>query len=374
MKLNSLLKYLNEVAPAEAPKGAPLGQYLFAPNRKGVPPEKNTPLETKIFNSLASHYEGEGSVKSIDKNLATLLALKNKGMYQKLLKPPEGLVYRFISDISPEEASALFLNNLPVEEIISVPNKAFYASPIGVIERPSKSSTVARGKTSVSSWTTEPTSQYFSTFAYSENGKVSILLVAKTQGNNFFIDPKEMSKLSAEQDNVSDRNDKDDNLFILNARTIQLEQEVIGYGPIDVLEASFIYFGAGIDYKVEMALMNNIPTLAKEYKSSKQLPSEAFKPLLVYCDSVLAKYATELPAKSIDKLRNSSDYKTILKYATSKGLVPANRFIDASEHATELMDYLIGYIDNAYSASSIIRDTSQTELLKALNLKIKRHW
>lgn len=108
MKLNDLLKYLNEAPSPEAPKDAPLGQYLFAPNRKGVPPEKNTPLETKIFNSLANHYDG-ASDKTADNNIAKLADLKNKGMYQKLLVPPKGLVYRFISNVSPENASKLFL-------------------------------------------------------------------------------------------------------------------------------------------------------------------------------------------------------------------------------------------------------------------------
>lgn len=369
MKLNDLLKYLNEAPSPEAPKGAPLGQYLFAPNRKGVPPEKNTPLETKIFNSLANHYEGRGSIKGIDNNLATLLALKNKGMYQKLLKPPSGLVYRFISNVSPKEASKLFLNNLPVEDIISEPNKAFYASPIGVIERPSKSSTVARGKTNVSSWTITPTSPEFFEFANSEEGKVSILLVAEVEGNNFFINPKEMSKLGALPVDI------DNNLDIsrLDTRLIQKEQEVIGYGPIDVLEASFLYHSEKqLDYKEEYALMNNMPELAKEYRTLQQLPAEVFKPLLSYCDSVLAKYSTVLPAKTIDKLRNTNNYKVITKRATMTGVVPLRVYMDAHGRMGEFIDQLIGHIVDAYSSTGINWDNCQAELLKALNLKIKK--
>jgi hypothetical protein len=78
MKLNDLLKFLTEasVAKPEAPKDAPLGQYLFAPHRADVPDpkEENTSIENDIFKDLGKHYKGaDGGSKKLKR--AYLLCL-----------------------------------------------------------------------------------------------------------------------------------------------------------------------------------------------------------------------------------------------------------------------------------------------------------
>jgi hypothetical protein len=136
-------------------------------------------------------------------------------MYQKLLKPPAGLVYRFISNVNPKEASKLFLNNLPVKDIISVPNKAFYVSPIGIVNRPGSSTSMNKKNSNISSWTMTPKMPEFEEFAGMKNFKtLSILLVARTEGNNFFINPKEMSKLTDSPVNMEHDEDYDDGLIV----------------------------------------------------------------------------------------------------------------------------------------------------------------
>ena len=246
MKLNALLKFLTEVSldPAgdtgrafmakkrlektarpEAPKDAPLGQYLFAPIRDDVPNEPNTNLENQIQNDLTRHYAGTGNPGNIEKSLVQLFDFEKKGMYKKLLEPPAGLVYRYISNIKPEVASALFLNDLPVEQITEEPNKAFYVSPIGIVEQPSAASSVKRGKTNLSSWTTSPRNSAFSNFTETSSGRVAVLMVADVKSNNFVLNPENMSQFAKS----------------LSMYTIEDEQEVIAYGPVNVVEASAIY-------------------------------------------------------------------------------------------------------------------------------------
>jgi len=237
MRLNFLLKYLlKEVnLKPEAPKDAPLGQYLFAPERSDTPTPKepNTELEDMLLANLGSHYSGGSDADSVEYGVLKLLDLKNKGWYQKLLKPPSGLAYRFISGLSPKEASTLFLNNLPTKDVTAEPNKAFYVSNIGIIERPSIVSTVRTEKTLVSSWTIKPTAPNFDDFIFCGNKSVIVLLVADIESNNFIMNPKNLVKAKL---NVS-RLDR-----------IENEQEVIAIGPVNVLEAAVTYKDGGAPY------------------------------------------------------------------------------------------------------------------------------
>jgi hypothetical protein len=305
-------------------------------------------------------------------------------MYRKLLTPPSGLVYRFVGHLSPREASKLFLNDLPTKEIVSEPNKAFYVSPIGKIERPAASSTISSGKTNVSSWTTSPTMPDFGEFSASYDGEVSILLVAKTQGNNFVLNPKQMEKLQ----NPMLSGDPGFGLEI-DTDMIEAEQEVIGFGPIDVLEASFIYVGSK-DYYSEMSpLRARVPKTLSRAKlkalASGMVPAEAFGPVLDYVNQVITSYAKSLTKQGAEEVKASYPYRLLLA-GSSKGMsltVPGNNFgqwaktpesrFDTVERAglgviSEITEFLNSGIEDKEMSESEI----QVKLVHALSLKMKK--
>ena len=234
MKLNTLLEFLLREAPAkpEAPKGAQLGQYLFAPQRKDTPEPKepNTDLENEIQRALSDHYGGGGEAGRTEAGVLKLFDMKKRGLYSKLLDPPPGLAYRFMKNITPEKVSTAFFPMLSVEEITSSPNKAFYVPDVGIVAKPNASTTVSRGAENLSSWTVEPDLRAFESFLQTIRDLCSIVLVADIQSNDFIMNPKEFSKsLSYDSD--------------MPVAMIGREQEVIAYGPVNVICGAVFYYG-----------------------------------------------------------------------------------------------------------------------------------
>lgn len=285
MNLNTLLEYLLKEATLapEAPKDAPLGQYLFAPERSDTPEPKepNTSLENTLKQRLTQHYTGSGNSKDIEKSISTLINLKNKGMYQKLLNPPSGLAYRFIPNLTPEEASTLFLNNLPVKDITAEPNKAFYVSNIGIIKNPSIRSTVRIGKSLLSSWTVKPTSPNFDDFIYTQNHTVVVLLVADISSNNFIMNPKTLGKVA---------------VGLHRRDLIEQEQEVIAYGPVNVLEAAAIYKSERANSSYN--LIANAPYSGFQ-TFSEPTKAEEFKEPMEYVNDRLRSTEKNLPRREL---------------------------------------------------------------------------
>jgi len=234
MKLNTLLEYLSlreeDLAP-EAPKNSSLGQYLFAPERNDTPEpkEENTGAEQELLRVLNFFYNNGGNAKC-DRTLVKLLKLSKQGKYSKLLKPPSGLAYRFIGNLTPEQASKWYLNDFPVKEIISKPGKAFRVSPVGIVSNPAAKSSMGKLNTKLSSWTIDPTLRRMKGFLDTLQAHVGLVLVADIRSNNFFMNPE----------NLIDTLDDDK---ALPRYMLEDEQEVIGYGPINCLEAAAIYVG-----------------------------------------------------------------------------------------------------------------------------------
>ena len=231
MKLNTLLRYLCE--NVEAPEGSPLGQYLFAPERKDTPhpKEPNTDLEDEIQWSLHNFYNGNGTEQASTETEAGVLSLfdmKEKGLYSKLLVSPSGRAYRFMKNISPERVSKLYLPGLSVEDITSNPGKAFYVPDVGIVEKPNAVSSISWGIESLSSWTIEPDLSAFVKFLHTIRDLCSIVLVADIQSNDFVMNPKQLSKSLSYDTSMP-------------VEIIGAEQEVIARGPVNVVGAAVYY-------------------------------------------------------------------------------------------------------------------------------------
>lgn len=366
MKLNTLLEYLlKEAIRPEAPEDAPLGRYLFAPQRIDTPEPKepNTDEEENLLRKLASFYNADHAGKNIDSPMKKLFDLQNT--YPKLLKPAPGLAYRFIGGMKPEEASVLYLNNLPVEEIIAEPNKAFYVEPIGMVKNPAAKTTMSgMKKTKLSSWTAAPTSPNFSSFAKSYSGQVSVVIVADIASNSFFMNPKNLSKTVVSG---------------LPASLIDREKEVIGYGPINVLEAAAIYIGdSTFGYEVRGDLFGNTPEIPMPYYPPKGaiFKPEVFKPAFDYVENTVSTWEKKVPRKFAKKMREFRPY-LLLKQCATNGFVSdgtsatyhsAAAASDAIYLITELIIEAIGAEDMDGNG-----DNTQAALLKALSLKIKKY-
>lgn len=207
----------------------------------------------------------------------------------------------------------------------------------------------------------------FEEFAAMKNvNTLSILLVANTEGNNFFINPKEMSKLTNDQDNVEHGGAYDNDLYALSVELVKNEQEVLGYGPINVLEASYIYFGDAVSEREQHSLMDNVPKLDSKYRSQKLVPGEAFQPLITYVDAAITKYADNFSKKQLAELQRLK--RPILMAAKSKTMVPVERYIDVMGHAQDVIEELLTYMNDTFDFLVGI----QAELLKALDIRMKK--
>lgn len=319
MKLNTLLEYLlNEAKkpakvppePPEAPADAPLGQYLFATARKDVPKPKepNTELENTLMKDLNRHFAGEGNVNLIDASLTTLMGFEKQGLYPKLLKPPSGLAYRFMSNVSVGTASSIFLDGLDPEIIMGTSNKAFCVEPIGVIENPAYKSTVGRGTTKAASWTIAPEGYNFGDFTVTRAGSVAILLVADIASNdNFLLNPNNIADYA--QENVAD----------FDASLIKKEREVISIGPVNVLKTAYMYVLSDMP-TIEPKVFNNMPTInTKTLHSIGKIEKEEFKPIYDYVNDCIQQYGSKLPKDRLTVIKSLADYK-FLKLCAEQGL------------------------------------------------------
>lgn len=364
MNLNTLLEYLLKEAALkpEAPKDAPLGRYLFAPQRKDTPTpkEQNTGGEDALLTSLERFYSSGGS-KETETTLKQLLNLKNQDQYLKLLKPPSGLAYRFVGNLTPEQASKQYLNNLPVEDIISEPNVAFYVEPIGIVKDPAYKSTYQLSKSKLSSWTIAPTKPVFASFAYSKPGGVSVVLVADIDSNNFIMNPKQLAK------NISS------NLLPLDI--IKKEQEIIGYGPINCLEAAAIYIGQPIMFHTEQdKIYNKVPPELDLVLSQKKtiIKPAVFKKTFDYINALLTKYKDKMSPRDYLNILKDQDYRLLTKYA-KEGLIVDGSFSQTYNVSMIGENCVFSIIQAVIRNNSIHDGNIQEKLLKALNLKIKKY-
>lgn len=313
MKLNTLLEYLlREASERPAPEGSPLGQYLFAPSRSDVPYEENEiPLEDELEDDLISHYAGTGNISKIERSLRYLKSLEQKGLYTKLLDPPSGVAYRYVSGLTPEEASKMFLNGYPVEDIVETPNVAFVVSNIGTVKNPAAKSTVARGYTTVSSWTLEPELMAFAGFISTEQDKVSILLVADIDPQTFLMNPEALSDVAEP--------------LIAKASVIDFEQEVIAIGPVNVSKAVVIYTKAAALSEEEIKKIRaqlpaiELPEISEE-ESSYFADGAEFAPAFYYVETVIHKYKQQMDNQTFSWLLTHDEDYTNLRDLCKHGL------------------------------------------------------
>lgn len=291
-----------------------------------------------------------------------LLDLKNQGRYLKLLKPPSGLAYRFVGGLTPKEASERYLNRLPVKDIISEPGVAFYAEPIGVVEDPAFKSTYMP-KSKLSSWTIAPTKPEFGNFAISNPGKVSVVLVADIDSNNFIMNPKQLEK------NLSNK------FYALPINTIITEQEVIAYGPVDCLEAAAIFVGKPVlSYDERDRIYQSIPPVI--FNTNRQgalIKPAAFSQALDYVNALLNKYKDKMSSKAYSNfIKKDVHYRLLSKYA-KEGIVCDGTY-GQKYQAIGLGRSCVSTITQAVliNTSLLYGEDIQKQLLKALNLKIKK--
>jgi hypothetical protein len=304
MKLPTLINYLLSEAKApskvpakpikkapdsgatDVPKGkpAPYGKFLFGKQRVDGTPgteydarEQNTPEEDEIFSNLIGHYGGPENTgtdpEDIVQSILNLKAVKNS--YPKLLVPPSGKAYRFVKDLRPEEASEWYLGGLPIEKIVSQPNKAFYVSNPVTVNRPARSSTT-NPNSIISSWTINPNSGHFSDFAshFNDRDSVTLLLVADIGSNDFIMNPDNLTKTMPHG-------------FISQA--MQKEHEVIAYGPVKTIGATIFYIAnAPTALELPRSIVEDAPSLGIK-SFSKPLSSTVFIKSIKYIDSILQK-------------------------------------------------------------------------------------
>jgi hypothetical protein len=364
MKLNTLLEYLlREESEPAASEDAPLGKYLFAPSRNDVPDEENTKLENEIESDLISHYGGNGHIGGIEQSLKTLKQLEKDGLYTKLLSPPAGLAYRYVSGLTPEEASSMYLNGYPIEDITSTPNKPFYVSDIGVIKNPGAKSSVARGNTSVSSWTIEPSALAFSGFVSAKNESVSILLVADIGSNKFLMNPEAIISSAPG--------------LLKKSAEIRHELEVVAIGSVNVIGASAIYIKSSPITKQEADDIRaglpklNLPSFPEEGKPY-EAPRELFVPALKYIFGIMNKYREYIGDVNYMWLLQHDPHYLNLKHYAEKG-VKVSRIEDFTGLASRYSEHLVGdalsgvifSIENS-NKTKIFTDKIQHDLLFAL--------
>lgn len=217
---------ISEAMPEpEAPPGAKdawFGNYLFAPARADLPPEakeeEDTKEEKEFYHNLDGHY-GFGDYLE---NLDQILPIIKKGYYKKILSPPKGRVYRFLSGLNVEDASKIL--RLDPKEIVEAPKKGYWVTGGGTINPLNYSK-----RNSTQSWSTSMNPKWMAkTLDHAARplspARVAILLVADTTkgGNTFFMNPKGVKNIKG------------------MAPEAYLENEVISYGPVEFEEAAFI--------------------------------------------------------------------------------------------------------------------------------------
>lgn len=94
-----------EKGNTEAPKSAPLGEWAWPSCREGIPDEKDTSIERRIYQEIKKHFSSNrvGLSKFVVRSLKKIL---EKGWYKEILHPPpyktlyRGMKINNIKDLS----------------------------------------------------------------------------------------------------------------------------------------------------------------------------------------------------------------------------------------------------------------------------------
>lgn len=250
----SLVKLLEEnmveyAKPDSTNANDPFGKYFNADQRRNVPPEKNTPVETTIANSLDMYFNNNEK-SNLAKQIPTIDALVKQGKYKDILgAPPNTEVYRIFYNLQTEVAASIL--RLPIVSIKQQGEQAWYVSGGG---------TIGPGHTSgVQGWTTELNPgllRNLSQFNSRETtrNRVTMILVANTNKGKFFLNPKKIATVG------------------VNA--MPEEHEIISVGPIEFIEAAYLYDPIG-GLSTNMVAQECIIALnthhVKKYKYRNQL-------------------------------------------------------------------------------------------------------
>lgn len=83
-------KYMIKTAKVyepEAPKSAPFGEYAWASHRKGLPEEKDTELENKVYHDIKNHFASK-HVGLPKLTVKLLMKILDNGWYKPVLHAP----------------------------------------------------------------------------------------------------------------------------------------------------------------------------------------------------------------------------------------------------------------------------------------------
>lgn len=322
------------------------GRFLFAPERADTPKpkEENNASEERLQSALNSMYWDNDSsqLRGWSDDLLRNIA---QGKYKNMLKPNPGtLAYRFMS-LDYRAASKVL--GISVEEIKnSSPNQAWYVTgcPNYVPTR------------KLSSWTVDPEYSAMGDFVSQEEDDVAVVLVARTDGNNFILNPEEMARTGA--------------LKKINSK-YWYEMETIGVGPIKVLEAAFINRG-----NEDMALTSilDLQEILDRLKIPSQVQSNG-KALVKKIDGLDKKIQANLAANA-NQLRL---YLTFVKRQRKQIRAAIDVMLSDARKASDyfntvwadLRDTIWNIEDRHYDKVDDSR-TMHNMLMKALALKQRR--
>ena len=202
---------LKEVNP-EAPTDAPFGQYLFARDRKDLSPEEkreeNTELEDEFRDALFEHYQGDS--RKLGKLANEIQGMVDKGWYTKILAAPDELMYRWISNVDMGVAAKML--NVAIEDLEEEAGwVGKYNSGVMIPGGPQG------GPYGIHSWSTQLDEKWILADLHPyplEPGQTAMILVARTSGQNFFINPNNIGNVGR------------------LPRYAYYQNEVISHGPI----------------------------------------------------------------------------------------------------------------------------------------------
>ena len=173
-----------ENSRTEADQNDPFGQYLFGSSRNDRPASReiDNQDEKEFHKALSLHIEDNISRKLVG-IIPALIELKHSGKYAKYLNPPNSLVYRAMSNLTPQEAASIL--GVSLSEIETNSNSAVVIGQITYIPK----------KSPVSSWSISPEKLFG--FTWSKIGMVSVLFVSDTSqsSGDFLFNPDEMKKI-----------------------------------------------------------------------------------------------------------------------------------------------------------------------------------
>lgn len=236
------------VDPEEA-----LGRYAFPQNRldRGRDiDEPDTDLEERFFDALVRHYDSSNS-QALQAVWPEVVELERRGLYQKLLRPPEAPVYRLMT--LDADRAALFLG-VDEAELQEEPGMARRA--------PSPPPFKPRGY--LSSWTVDALKMVRDSgnaFVDDAPGTCSVLLVANTRAGEFLMNPQGFARGWSLGSNFAS------------------EGEVIGGGEIPLVTAAWMWHGESMfnvhdfDDAVE-ARISGVASDIKTYLRDPSMPED----------------------------------------------------------------------------------------------------